>query len=231
MDRKIDAKVGDGRTPLFSKKELSLATSIALNHAMQNANLQGVTLGYNCPPIHSLLFADDLILCGAATFQEATIINNILNDFCQQSGQTPNLNKSSILFSKNVDNHSRAQIKTIFPVPDLLPNTIHLGHPLIFTHKDKNRAYNFIYNKFLAKLTTVKANKINHAGRLAYIQSVLSSIPIYYMSTIIFSNTFIEKIISVMRRFWWVGVQQDDPSNPIAYRSWDDICQSKEMGV
>lgn len=204
--------------------------SIALNHAMQNANLQGVTLGYNCPPIHSLLFADDLILCGAATFQEATIINNILNDFCQQSGQTPNLNKSSILFSKNVDNHSRAQIKTIFLVPDLLPNTIHLGHPLIFTHKDKNRAYNFIYNKFLAKLTTVKANKINHAGRLAYIQSVLSSIPIYYMSTIIFSNNFIEKIISVMRRFWWVGVQQDDPSNPIAYRSWDDICQSKENG-
>jgi hypothetical protein len=31
------------------------------------------------------------------------------------------------------------------------------------------------------------------------------------MSTIIFSKTFIEKIISVMRRFWWAGVQQDDP--------------------
>jgi hypothetical protein len=116
------------------------------------------------------------------------------------------------------------------PVSDLLPNTIHLGHPLIFTHKDKNRAYNLIYNKFLAKLTTIKANKINHAGHLTYIQSVLSSIPIYYMSNIIFSNAFIEKITSIMRRFWWAGVQQDDPSNPIAYRSWDDICQSEDNG-
>jgi hypothetical protein len=50
------------------------------------------------------------------------------------------------------------------------------------------------------------------------------------MSTIIFSNTFIEKINTILRRFWWAGVQQDDPSNPIAYRSWDDICQSKRNG-
>jgi len=40
--------------------------SITLNQALQDANLQGVSLGHNCPPIHSLLFADDLILCGAA---------------------------------------------------------------------------------------------------------------------------------------------------------------------
>jgi len=204
--------------------------SITLNEALQNANIQGVSLGYNCPPIHSLLFADNLILCGAANIQEATTLNNILNDFCRNSGQIPNLNKSAILLCKSVDDTTKAHIKNIFPVPDLLPSTIHLGHPLIFTHRDKNRAYSFIYNKFLAKLTTVKANKINHAGRLAYIQSVLSSIPIYYMSTIIFSKTFIEKIISVIRRFWWAGVQQDDPSKPIAYRSWDDICQSKDNG-
>jgi len=204
--------------------------SITLNQALQDANLQGVSLGHNCPPIHSLLFADDLILCGAANMQEAIVLKNILDDFCAQLGQIPNFNKSAILFSRNVDDATRTNIKNVFPVPDLLPNTIHLGHPLIFTHRDKNRAYSFIYNKFLPKLTTVKANKINHPGRLAYIQTVLSSIPIYYMSTIIFSKTFIDKIITVMRRFWWGGVLQDDPSNPIAYRSWEDICQSKENG-
>ena len=48
--------------------------SISLNHAMQNANLQGVSLGHNCPPIHSLLFTDDLIICVAATMQEATVL-------------------------------------------------------------------------------------------------------------------------------------------------------------
>jgi hypothetical protein len=78
--------------------------SITLNEALQNAHLQGVSLGYNCPPIHSLLFAEDLILCGTTNIQEATTLNNLLNDFYRNSGKIPNLNKFAILFSKkNVD--------------------------------------------------------------------------------------------------------------------------------
>jgi hypothetical protein len=84
-----------------------------------------------------------------------------------------------------VPNSIKAQIKEIFPVPDLLPNTIHLGHPTFFNHRDRNKAYEFILNKFRAKLTTIKANKLNHAGRLTYIKSVLASILVYYMSTVV----------------------------------------------
>jgi len=204
--------------------------SISLKNAMHAANLIGITLGPNCPPIHSLLFADDLSLCGAATTLEANSINQILNDFCHHSGQIPSFSKSYIHFSHNVDNATKNNIRNIFLVPNLPPNTMHLGHPIIFNHKDKNHAYHFIYNKFLAKLTIVKANKLNHAGHLTYIQFMLSSIPVYYMSTVLFSNTFIQKINFVLRCFWWAGVQDDDPTNPIAHRSWDDICQSKENG-
>jgi hypothetical protein len=56
---------------------------------------------------------------------------------------------------------------------------------MIFSHKD---TYNFIYSKFHAKFGTVKANKLNHADRLQYIKYVLSSILIYYMSTVLFLN-------------------------------------------
>jgi hypothetical protein len=48
--------------------------SIALQQEMQNRNLTGISLGPGCPTIHSLLFADDLILCGHATPQEASTI-------------------------------------------------------------------------------------------------------------------------------------------------------------
>lgn len=197
---------------------------------MQASNISGISLGPGCPSIHSLLFADDLILCGIATVAEANNIQAILHNFCSRSGQTPNLHKSSILFSKNVPNSVKAQIKEVFPVPDLLPNTLHLGHPIIFSHRDRNKAYNFILRKFRAKLTTLKANKLNHAGRLNYIKSVLASIPIYYMSTILFSKSFVGKITAIIRRFWWTGVQEDNPTSPIGYRSWDDICQPKENG-
>ena len=110
------------------------------------------------------------------------------------------------MFSKNVNSTTIATIKNIFPVPDLLPNTMHLDHPIIFNHNDRNKAYEFIINKFKANLTTVKANKLNHAGRLTYIQSVLSSIPMYYMLTVLFSKTFIHRINAIIRRFWWIGV-------------------------
>jgi hypothetical protein len=77
--------------------------SIALQDAMCSAALAGIVLGPNCPPIHSLLFADDLLICGKANTQEATIMKQILQSFCALSGQTPSWPKSGIIFSKHVD--------------------------------------------------------------------------------------------------------------------------------
>jgi hypothetical protein len=51
-----------------------------------------------------------------------------------------------------------------------------------------------------------------------------------YMSTVLFSKTFIEKINSIITRFWWAGIQEEHVSNPIAYRFWDDICKPKNRG-
>jgi hypothetical protein len=45
--------------------------SIALGEAQAANHLSGILLGPNCPSIHSLLFADDLLICGQATSFEA----------------------------------------------------------------------------------------------------------------------------------------------------------------
>jgi hypothetical protein len=190
-----------------------------LQSSIQNSNIAGVTLGPGGPNIHSLLFVDDLIICGQATYEEARAIKLVIDQFCQASGQTPNLSKSAILFSKNVDSTKISSINAIFLVPTMNPNTIHLAHPLIFSHKDKNRAYAFILNKFRTKLTTIKENKLNHACRLTYCNSVLASIPVYYLSIVLFSKAFIEKITSMIRKFWWAGVQEDNATSPIPFRS------------
>jgi hypothetical protein len=79
-------------------------------------------------------------------------------------------------------------IKQIFPVPDFDNNFVNLGHPLIIPGKDRNAAYNFVIDKFKSKLTTYKADQLSHAARLELIKSVFSSIPVYYMSNILFSK-------------------------------------------
>jgi hypothetical protein len=58
---------------------------------------------------------------------------------------------------------------------------------------------------------------------------MLASIPVYYMSTILFSKTFVDKLNTIMRRIWWAGVQKDQNTNSIAYRSWDDICKPPDQ--
>ena len=145
-------------------------------------------LGPNCPPIYSLMFADDLLVCGEANQKEAMIIWSTINNFCKQSGQIPNWSKSSILFSKHVEEDQKILIKQIFKVQDMTNQSIHLGHPLILPAKNRSQAYDFVLQKFKTKLSSYKANKLSHAGRLVLIKSVLSSLPIYYMSNILFAK-------------------------------------------
>jgi hypothetical protein len=77
--------------------------SLSLQDALSANNLRGIQLGPAGPPIHSLMFADDLIVCGSASNNDAPRIYQVINQFCDLSGQTPNWNKSAILFSKNTD--------------------------------------------------------------------------------------------------------------------------------
>jgi hypothetical protein len=55
-------------------------------------------------------------------------------------------------------------------------------------------------------------------------------VPIYYMFMVLFSKTFIEKINTIIRRFWWAGVQEEHVTSPNAYRSWEDICKHTAQG-
>jgi hypothetical protein len=206
--------------------------SISLQEAMRTNHFTGIRLGPSCPPIHSLLFADDLLVCGQATVQEALNMKHILQNFCNISGQTPNWSKSGIIFSKNVDALTYASIKNIFQVPNIDNNFVHLGHPLIIPGKNRNGAYNFVLDKFKLKLSTYKADHLSHAARLELIKSVFSSIPVYYMSNILFTKKILAKIRAITRNVWWTSIKEENGSKGLCLRSWTDIaCPKKEGGL
>lgn len=176
------------------------------------------------------MFADDLLICGQATIQEATCMHQILHNFCSLSGQMPNWAKSAIVFSRNVGNNIKEEIKQVFPVQDISENSIYLGHPLILPDKDRSSAYNFVADKFLAKLPGYKANKLSHSARLTLINSVFASIPIYYMSNILFSRKIIAKLTFIIRNFWWTAIKEEPSKKALCLRAWKDICIPKAEG-
>ena len=157
-------------------------------------------------------------------------MKQIIQSFCEFSGQTPNWTKSGIIFSKNVDSCTINAIKNIFPVPHIDNNFIHLGHPLIIPGKNRTAAYNFVLEKFKNKLSTYKADHLSHAARLELIRSVLSSIPVYYMSNILFTKKFIAKIRSIIRNFWWTGIRSETNTKSLCLCAWKNICSPKNEG-
>jgi hypothetical protein len=96
--------------------------------------------------------------------------------------------------------------------------------------KERSAAYNFVYDKFKSKLASYKANRLSHAARLTLIKSVFSSIPVYYMSNILFSKKFLSKLTAIIRNFWWTGVRDDQTTKSLCLRAWADDCIAKNIG-
>jgi hypothetical protein len=59
---------------------------------------------------------------------------------------------------------------------------------------------------------------------------VFASIPVYYMSNIIFSNKFLAKITAIIRNFWWTGISSEPSSKPLCLSAWKNICAPKSEG-
>ena len=95
------------------------------------------------PAFSHLFFADDLILFGQATLSTAHAIEDVLNHFCQLSGQKINNEKSRILFSKNTSNLAKANISTSLGFIETRKFDKHLGFPLKFS-KRGSKDFDFI---------------------------------------------------------------------------------------
>lgn len=62
-----------------------------------------ISLTHDGPQLSHLLFADDVVLFGEASFEQAEVMKNCLLKFCDTSGQIISFEKSQVLFSKAVN--------------------------------------------------------------------------------------------------------------------------------
>ena len=79
--------------------------------------------------MNHLLFADDSLLFFKANRVGANEVNQILDTYCQATGQRVNYAKSSIYFSKGVPDSVRHDIKSVLKVPNETLNEKYFGMP------------------------------------------------------------------------------------------------------
>jgi hypothetical protein len=72
--------------------------------------ITGVRVCRNAPSVSHLLFTDDSLIFMKADTNNATSLQQVLDTYCANSGQTVSLAKSSIFFSPNTNALTRAGI-------------------------------------------------------------------------------------------------------------------------
>jgi hypothetical protein len=73
-------------------------------------------------------------------------------------------------------------------------------------------------------------NFLNYGGKLELVKSILSSLPLFYMSCLEIPVGITEQIIKYMRHCLWRKKNQEVQARGNALVSWDKVCRPKDQG-
>jgi hypothetical protein len=192
-----------------------------------HSSLRGFKIARACPPLSHLLFAGDLVIFTHATSGEATIIQTCLDKYCSWSGQSVNIHKSSLQFSKNTSASIIASIQNILPYATTPATTKHLGLPILLG-KSKKAAFNDILDKIHGKIEGWRSKTLSQAGKYILLKVVVFAIPSYAMSYFLLPAGFCNTLDRAFKNFWW-GFPKDKARN-LSLKSWPSLCLPKDQG-
>ncbi|KAK5784636.1 hypothetical protein PVK06_039162 [Gossypium arboreum] len=180
-----------------------------LGKAIDIGNCYPNRLSHGGPPLSHLFFADDLILFGHADGNQVRVI-------------------------KSVDDNLRERISDFFGFQKVTNLRYYLGVP--FLH-DKVCIINylagmpntlsFVVERVHNNLSSWNASQLSLAGRVTLAQSVLHSIPTYFMQTMMVPKGISDEIKHIVRKFVWGA---HNGSLKTALVNWDSVCQPKSHG-
>lgn len=87
---------------------------LAIRSAVLDGDWKLVALRRGGPQLSHLFFADDLVLFGEASVENAMVMKGVLDQFCSFSGHRVNVSKSMIHFSMNTNIGVQKEITRVF---------------------------------------------------------------------------------------------------------------------
>lgn len=171
---------GDPLSPLLFVLAADLLQSI-VNGAKDRGLLRlPVNLGYTTDfPI--IQYADDTVMIMEACPQQLFVLKALLNTFASSTGPKVNFNKSSMVPINVDDDRIRHLAATFGCQVGNLPFT-YLGLPLGLYQPSVQDCLPLVYR--IQRRLTCTALFLTQGGKLQMVNSVLSSLPTYYMCSI-----------------------------------------------
>lgn len=196
------------------------------NRADHVGLINGIQFLEQGPSIHHLLFADDnLFLCKAQADQASTI-QLILTTYGELTGQTINLDKSSLSFGNKVDEQLRVNIQGKFGIFSEGGVGSYLGLPECFSGS-KVDFLAFIQEKMKARFSGWYAKSLLHGGKEMLLKAVAMALPVYAMSCFKLPKSTCKKLTSAMADYWWNTMEN---KKKIHWIDRDKLCILKQDG-
>jgi hypothetical protein len=172
------------------------------------------------------LYADDAALFVRPTVTDVNSVKQLLNAFGDATGLKANLQKSQIFPIRCTMEEVEPLIDTLQAAQGLFPCT-YLGLPL---HIGKTRRADeqVLIDKIGARLPGWKGRLLTRAGCLTLINSVLSSVPVYHMTSFTLSMWAIKRIDRIRKNFLWVGSEEARAGK--CWVNWRQVCRPKKFG-
>jgi len=173
-----------------------------------------------------LMFADDVVLLGEATKEQAHAIKACLQTFCMASGQKVSMAKSSVYFSPNTNDGVKAEISVILGFQQTMDFGRYLGVPSMNGRVSSSLFQNVI-ERVDSKLAGWKAKCLSLAGRHTLIQASITAIPAYVMQSTRIPRSVCDELDKRIRRFLWGGTAMDRKPHLVP---WDKVIKEKVHG-
>ena len=166
------------------------------------SQIKGVSICRRAPRISNLLFADDSLLFCQANKKEVKEIKEILQVYASASGQSINLEKSSVYFSSNTPVEQKNWIKDVMGVKEVERFETYLGLPTL-VGRAKYHTFSYLKDRVWKKLQGWKGKMLSKARKEVLIKAVAQSIPTYSMGVFQLPKKLCAELDAMCAKFWW----------------------------
>lgn len=185
----------------------------------------GVRIGTGNFRISHLQYADDTVILGENTWQNIRAAKFLLKWYELISGLSINFKKSKLFHVNCTTSWISSAASHLNCKVDKLP-TSYLGLPV----GASPRNYSFwkpVILRVEKKLCAWKSRLLSVGARLTLVNSVLTSLPLFYCSLFKMPTVVVNKLNSLIRAFFW---GQSGNVKKTKWISWEKICLHKSKG-